>query len=51
MKVADRLTTLPPYLFARIEQKIEELKAKKIDVISLGIGDPIYPHPLILWRH
>ncbi len=45
MKVADRLTTLPPYLFARIEQKIEELKAKKIDVISLGIGDPDLPTP------
>ncbi|HHY40536.1 MAG TPA: LL-diaminopimelate aminotransferase [Syntrophaceticus sp.] len=45
MKIADRLTTLPPYLFARIEQKIEELKAKKVDVISLGIGDPDLPTP------
>ncbi len=40
MKVADRLAALPPYLFARIEQKIEELEEKKVDVISLGIGDP-----------
>ncbi|NLN21346.1 MAG: LL-diaminopimelate aminotransferase [Syntrophomonadaceae bacterium] len=45
MKIADRLTTLPPYLFARIEQKIEELKEKKVDVISLGIGDPDLPTP------
>jgi LL-diaminopimelate aminotransferase len=45
MKVADRLAALPPYLFARIEQKIEELKRDKVDVISLGIGDPDLPTP------
>lgn len=45
MKVAKRLATLPPYLFARIEQKIEELKEKNVDVISLGIGDPDLPTP------
>jgi LL-diaminopimelate aminotransferase len=45
MKVADRLASLPPYLFARIEQKIEELKEKNVDVLSLGIGDPDLPTP------
>jgi len=45
MKVADRLAALPPYLFARIEKKIEELKNDKVDVISLGIGDPDLPTP------
>ncbi|MDD3315789.1 MAG: LL-diaminopimelate aminotransferase, partial [Syntrophaceticus sp.] len=45
MKVADRLALLPPYLFARIEQKIEELKEKNVDVLSLGIGDPDLPTP------
>ncbi|HHW41497.1 MAG TPA: LL-diaminopimelate aminotransferase [Syntrophomonadaceae bacterium] len=45
MKVANRLATLPPYLFARIEQKIEEAKTKGVDVISLGIGDPDLPTP------
>ncbi len=45
MKVADRLSALPPYLFARIEQMIEELEKKNIDVISLGIGDPDLPTP------
>ncbi len=45
MKVANRLEMLPPYLFARIEQKIEEAKAKGVDVISLGIGDPDLPTP------
>lgn len=42
---ADRVAALPPYLFARIEQKIEEAKNKGIDVISLGIGDPDLPTP------
>jgi len=45
MKVANRLAALPPYLFARIEQKIEEAKTKGVDVISLGIGDPDLPTP------
>jgi LL-diaminopimelate aminotransferase len=45
MKVAERLAALPPYLFARIEQKIEELEEKNVDVISLGIGDPDLPTP------
>lgn len=44
-KVANRLATLPPYLFARIEQKIEEARNKGVDVISLGIGDPDLPTP------
>ena len=42
---ADRIAALPPYLFVRIEQKIEEAKNKGIDVISLGIGDPDLPTP------
>lgn len=42
---AKRMQTLPPYLFARIEKKIEEAKANGIDIISLGIGDPDMPTP------
>jgi LL-diaminopimelate aminotransferase len=45
MKAADRVADLPPYLFARIEQKIEECQSRGIDVISLGIGDPDLPTP------
>lgn len=41
-----RIKKLPPYLFARIEKKIEEAKAKGIDIISFGIGDPDMPTPL-----
>lgn len=39
------MTKLPPYLFARIEKKIEEAREKGIDIISLGIGDPDVPTP------
>ncbi|MGE5416911.1 MAG: LL-diaminopimelate aminotransferase [Acidobacteriota bacterium] len=39
------MKSLPPYLFARIEKKIEEAKEKGIDIISLGIGDPDKPTP------
>ena len=45
MNVADRVASLPPYLFARIEQKIEECQNQGIDVINLGIGDPDLPTP------
>jgi len=37
---AKRMQTIPPYLFARIEQKVTAARAKGVDVISLGIGDP-----------
>lgn len=42
---AQRIKKLPPYLFARIEKKVAECKAKGLDVISLGIGDPDQPTP------
>ena len=45
MQEAKRLKSLPPYLFARIEKKIQEKKAAGVDVISLGIGDPDRPTP------
>jgi len=45
MNVADRVAALPPYLFARIEQKIEDCQNRGVDVISLGIGDPDLPTP------
>ena len=43
MKVSQRLEKIPPYLFAEIDRKIAEAKAKGIDIISLGIGDPDTP--------
>ncbi len=43
MKVSERLEKIPPYLFAEIDRKIDEARAKGIDIISLGIGDPDKP--------
>lgn len=42
---ANRMKKLPPYLFARIEKKIEEAKERGVDIISFGIGDPDLPTP------
>ncbi|GAB7022836.1 LL-diaminopimelate aminotransferase [Salidesulfovibrio brasiliensis] len=44
-KLADRLATLPPYLFAAIDKAKAEVAAQGIDIISLGIGDPDLPTP------
>lgn len=44
-KESKAMQNLPPYLFARIEQKIAEAREKGIDIISLGIGDPDLPTP------
>jgi len=43
MQVSERLKKIPPYLFAEIDRKIAEAKARGADVISLGIGDPDTP--------
>jgi LL-diaminopimelate aminotransferase len=40
-----RMDNLAPYLFAEAERKIAEKRARGIDVISLGIGDPDLPTP------
>ena len=47
MKLSERLGKIPPYLFAEIDKKVDAAKAKGIDIINLGIGDPdtpTFPH-------
>jgi LL-diaminopimelate aminotransferase len=44
-KVAQRIRELPPYLFARIDELKNEQRARGVDVIDLGIGDPDLPTP------
>ena len=42
---ADRIASLPPYLFAEIDKlKAEQIK-KGVKVIDLGVGDPDIPTP------
>lgn len=43
---ADRLNNLPPYAFAVQGQRIQQMIASGIDVISLDIGSPDLPPPL-----
>lgn len=45
MRPSKKLSKVPPYLFAEIDRKIDEAKAKGVDIISLGIGDPDKPTP------
>jgi len=45
MQTADRLKKIPPYLFMTLRNKINEVKARGIDVISLAIGDPVESTP------
>lgn len=40
MRTADRLASLPPYVFAKVEKQIAAQQAKGADVINLGIGSP-----------
>jgi len=45
IKLAKRIDQIPPYLFAEIDKKKEEMRKKGIDLIDLGIGDPDLPTP------
>jgi len=45
MKIAQRIQTIPPYLFAEIDKKKEEAIKRGMDIINLGIGDPDQPTP------
>ncbi|HWC13367.1 MAG TPA: LL-diaminopimelate aminotransferase [Actinomycetota bacterium] len=45
MRTAQRIEKLPPYLFAEIDRKVAEAKARGADIISFGVGDPDLPSP------
>lgn len=45
MQFADRLATVGPYLFFDLDQKAAAARARGVDVINLGIGDPDLPTP------
>jgi LL-diaminopimelate aminotransferase len=45
---AKRIEQIPPYLFAEIDKKKEEMRKKGIDLIDLGIGDPDLPTPKLI---
>ena len=45
MRIAKRIETLPPYLFAELDRKLAAKREHGVDVISLGVGDPDLPTP------
>jgi LL-diaminopimelate aminotransferase len=45
---AERVKNLPPYIFAQLENIINEKKKKGLNLISLSIGDPDLPPPSII---
>ena len=42
---AARLQLIPPYLFKEIDEKKEQVRARGVDIIDLGVGDPDLPTP------
>jgi LL-diaminopimelate aminotransferase len=45
LEPAARLGLIPPYLFKEIDLKKAEVKARGVDIIDLGVGDPDLPTP------
>ncbi|WP_287152804.1 LL-diaminopimelate aminotransferase [Candidatus Solincola tengchongensis] len=45
MRFSDRLENLPPYPFAEIDRRMEELGREGVRLINFGIGDPDLPTP------
>jgi LL-diaminopimelate aminotransferase len=45
VQVADRLQKIPPYLFVTLRNKIAKARGEGVDVINLGVGDPVDPTP------
>jgi LL-diaminopimelate aminotransferase len=46
LKPAERLSSLPPYVFARLDELKANARAEGIDLIDLGMGNPGGPTPL-----
>lgn len=45
MQFAKRLEKIPPYFFAEINRKRNELVDLGVDIINMGVGDPDLPTP------
>src|SRR5918996_1462544 len=45
MRTATRIERLPPYLFAEMDRKVAEARARGVDIVSFGVGDPDLPSP------
>jgi LL-diaminopimelate aminotransferase len=45
MQLAQKLANLPPYLMAEANRRIAAMRARGVDVIDLGMGNPDLPTP------
>jgi LL-diaminopimelate aminotransferase len=45
LEPAARLKQIPPYLFKEIDEKKDAVRARGVDIIDLGVGDPDLPTP------
>ena len=50
MQLAKRLDKIPPYLFAELNRKGNELAATGVDIINMAVGDPDRPTPASILR-
>ncbi len=48
LKLADRLSYVPSYIFAKLDKEKQELLSRGIDVIDLSLGSPDLPSPQIV---
>lgn len=48
IQMSERLAKLPPYLFAEIDRQKREARAKGMDIVDLGVGDPDIPTPAFI---
>jgi LL-diaminopimelate aminotransferase len=45
LNLSRRLRQIPPYAFAEMGRTVAKLRAEGVDVIDLGVGDPVRPAP------
>jgi LL-diaminopimelate aminotransferase len=50
IKPARRIESLPAYAFAVVDSKVEELRARGIEPVDFGVGDPTTPTPEAIRR-
>lgn len=48
IKLADRLSYVPSYIFAKLDAKKKELQKSGVDVIDLSLGSPDLPSPEVV---
>jgi len=48
IRASKRVQSLPVYAFAAVKDKVAELKAKGIEPIDFGVGDPAIPTPALI---